>query len=198
MEAVMVVEVLSGHHRVRTRLSLRGGRRRGALHRRPQRGLRRGARRSVRRRGPCSDQRRRRGPRHGHRSREHQRHRDRRPATGTAGAGRARTAACFASASTRLRVRTAREVVAPEQADRGGSAGWSRGTELKVLAAGSAVSIAATVFEVWTSTTRSRESCRPRSSRRCSPCSVSRGCGSRCGRSRAGSPSASLGGALMR
>ena len=63
----------------------------------------------------------------------------------------------FRVGHTRLRVRTAREVVAPERADRGGSAWWSRGTELKALAAGSVMSIAATVFEVWTSTTQPRE-----------------------------------------
>ena len=63
----------------------------------------------------------------------------------------------FRVGHTRLRVRTAREVVAPERADRGGSAWWSRGTELKALAAGSVVSIAVTVFEVWTSTTQPRE-----------------------------------------
>jgi hypothetical protein len=63
----------------------------------------------------------------------------------------------FRVGHTRLRVRTAREVVVPERPDRGGSAGGSRGTELKVLAAGSVVSIAATLFEVWTSTTQPRE-----------------------------------------
>jgi len=63
----------------------------------------------------------------------------------------------FRVGHTRLRVRTAREVVAPERPDRGASSWVSRGTELKVLAAGSAVSIAATLFEVWTSTTQPRE-----------------------------------------
>jgi pSer/pThr/pTyr-binding forkhead associated (FHA) protein len=63
----------------------------------------------------------------------------------------------FRVGHTRLRVRTAREVVAPERPDRGESSWGSRGTELKVLAAGSAVSIAATLFEVWTSTTQPRE-----------------------------------------
>jgi pSer/pThr/pTyr-binding forkhead associated (FHA) protein len=63
----------------------------------------------------------------------------------------------FRVGHTRLRVRTAREVVAPERPDRGGSSWGSRGTELKALAAGSVVSIAATLFEVWTSTTQPRE-----------------------------------------
>jgi hypothetical protein len=63
----------------------------------------------------------------------------------------------FRVGHTRLRVRTARELVAPERPDRGGSTWGSRGTELKVLAAGSVASIAATVFEVWTSTTQPRE-----------------------------------------
>jgi pSer/pThr/pTyr-binding forkhead associated (FHA) protein len=63
----------------------------------------------------------------------------------------------FSVGHTRLRVRTAREAVAPERPDRGGSSWRSRGMELKVLAAGSAISIAATLFEVWTSTTQPRE-----------------------------------------
>ena len=58
---------------------------------------------------------------------------------------------------TRLRVRTAREVVAPERADRADSSWWSRGAGLNALAAGVVVSIAVTVFEVWTGTTQPRE-----------------------------------------
>jgi FHA domain len=63
----------------------------------------------------------------------------------------------FRVGHTRLRVRTAREVVAPERPDRSESSWWSRGAELKALAAGVVVSIAVTVFEVWTGTTQPRE-----------------------------------------
>ena len=63
----------------------------------------------------------------------------------------------FRVGHTRLRVRTAREVVAPERPDRSESSWWSRGAELKALAAGFVVSIAVTVFEVWTGTTQPRE-----------------------------------------
>jgi hypothetical protein len=156
MEAVMVVEVLSGHHRVRTRYRFAevGGEARctvgrsvacdvvlddpfvAAVH----------ARISVDAEGRVTVT-------------------DLESINGIEIAGRRRhggepaepDGGVFRVGHTRLRVRTAREVVAPERADRGGSAGWSRGTELKVLAAGSAVSIAATVFEVWTSTTQPRE-----------------------------------------
>ncbi|PYN18341.1 MAG: hypothetical protein DME05_01250 [Candidatus Rokuibacteriota bacterium] len=54
-------------------------------------------------------------------------------------------------------MRTAREVLAPEQADRGGPSRQARATELKMLAAGFVVSVAAIAFEVWTSTTQPRE-----------------------------------------
>ena len=63
----------------------------------------------------------------------------------------------FRVGRTRLRVRTAREVLAPEQADRGGPSRQARATELKMLAAGFVVSVAAIAFEVWTSTTQPRE-----------------------------------------
>ena len=58
---------------------------------------------------------------------------------------------------TRLRVRTEREVIAPEQLDRGAPSWQTRATERRVLAAGVAVSVAVTVFEVWTSTAQPRE-----------------------------------------
>ena len=63
----------------------------------------------------------------------------------------------FRVGRTRLRVRTTREVLAPEQADRGGPSRPARATELKMLAAGFVVSVAAIAFEVWTSTTQPRE-----------------------------------------
>ncbi|PYM75731.1 MAG: hypothetical protein DME03_10465 [Candidatus Rokuibacteriota bacterium] len=156
MEAVMVVEVLSGHHRVRTRYHFGavGGEARctvgrsvacdvvlddpfvAAVH----------ARISVDAEGRVTVT-------------------DLESINGIEIAGRRRhggepaelDGGVFRVGHTRLRVRTAREVVAPERADRGGSAWWSRGTELKALAAGSVVSIAVTVFEVWTSTTQPRE-----------------------------------------
>jgi len=156
MEAVMVVEVLSGHHRVRTRYHFGavGGEARctvgrsvacdvvlddpfvAAVH----------ARISVDTEGRVTVT-------------------DLESINGIEIAGRRRRGGepaeldggVFRVGHTRLRVRTAREVVAPERADRGGSAWWSRGTELKALAAGSVMSIAATVFEVWTSTTQPRE-----------------------------------------
>ena len=156
MEAVMVVEVLSGHHRVRTRYHFGavGGEARctvgrsvacdvvlddpfvAAVH----------ARISVDTEGRVTVT-------------------DLESINGIEIAGRRRhggepaelDGGVFRVGHTRLRVRTAREVVAPERADRGGSAWWSRGTELKALAAGSVVSIAVTVFEVWTSTTQPRE-----------------------------------------
>jgi pSer/pThr/pTyr-binding forkhead associated (FHA) protein len=58
---------------------------------------------------------------------------------------------------TRLRVRTAREVIPPEQVDRGRRSWPTPSAEGKVLAAGFCVSLAATVFAVWTSTERSRD-----------------------------------------
>jgi len=156
MEAVMVVEVLSGHHRVRTRhrFAAVGGEAHctvgrsvacdvvlddpfvAAVH----------ARISVDAEGRVTVT-------------------DLESINGIEIAGRRRRGGepaeldggVFRVGHTRLRVRTAREVVAPERADRGGSAWWSRGTELKALAAGSVMSIAATVFEVWTSTTQPRE-----------------------------------------
>jgi hypothetical protein len=63
----------------------------------------------------------------------------------------------FGVGRTRLRVRTAREVVAPERMNRGGWPGQARAAEQKVLAAAFAVSVAATVFEVWTNTAQPRE-----------------------------------------
>ncbi|PYN42573.1 MAG: hypothetical protein DMD95_16380 [Candidatus Rokuibacteriota bacterium] len=58
---------------------------------------------------------------------------------------------------TRLRVRTEREVIAPEQPDRGAPSWQARASEQRVLAAGVAASVAVTVFEVWTGTARPRE-----------------------------------------
>ena len=63
----------------------------------------------------------------------------------------------FRVGHTRLRVRTAREVIAAERADRSDTSWWSRGTGLNALAAGFVVSISVTVLEVWTSTTQPRE-----------------------------------------
>jgi FHA domain len=62
----------------------------------------------------------------------------------------------FRVGRTLLRVRTAREAVAPEQVD-GGPARPARLGEEKLLAAGFAVTIAAIVFDVWTDTARPRE-----------------------------------------
>jgi pSer/pThr/pTyr-binding forkhead associated (FHA) protein len=58
---------------------------------------------------------------------------------------------------TRLRVRTEHEVIAPEQLERGAPSWQTRASEQRVLAAGVAVSVAVTVFEVWTSTAQPRE-----------------------------------------
>jgi hypothetical protein len=58
---------------------------------------------------------------------------------------------------TRLRVRTEREVIAPEQLDRGAPSWQTRATERRVLAACVAASVAVTVFEVWTNTAQPRE-----------------------------------------
>jgi pSer/pThr/pTyr-binding forkhead associated (FHA) protein len=63
----------------------------------------------------------------------------------------------FRVGRTRLRVRTAHEVVAPERADRGETSWLSHGAELKALAAGFALSVAVSAFEVWTDTTQPRE-----------------------------------------
>ena len=63
----------------------------------------------------------------------------------------------FRVGRTRLRVRTGREILAPEQADRGEPLRQARAVELKVLAAGFVVSVGATAFEVWTSTTQPRD-----------------------------------------
>jgi len=63
----------------------------------------------------------------------------------------------FRVGRTRLRVRTAREVLAPEQADRGGPPRQARAAELKMLAAGFVMSLAAIAFEVWTNTAQPRE-----------------------------------------
>jgi len=58
---------------------------------------------------------------------------------------------------TRLRVRTAREVIPPERADRGRLAWPTFSAEGRALAAAFLVSLAATVFTVWTNTERSRD-----------------------------------------
>ena len=63
----------------------------------------------------------------------------------------------FRVGRTRLRVRTAREVVPPEQPNRDGRSWLARTTEQRVLAAGFAVTVAATVFGTWTSTQRPRD-----------------------------------------
>jgi hypothetical protein len=54
-------------------------------------------------------------------------------------------------------VRTEHEVIAPEQLERGAPSWQTRASEQRVLAAGVAVSVAVTVFEVWTSTAQPRE-----------------------------------------
>ncbi|HEY7647583.1 MAG TPA: FHA domain-containing protein [Methylomirabilota bacterium] len=58
---------------------------------------------------------------------------------------------------TRLRVRTAQEVIPPERVDRGRLSWPTPSAEGKVLGAGFSVSLAATVFAVWTNTERSRD-----------------------------------------
>jgi hypothetical protein len=63
----------------------------------------------------------------------------------------------FRVGRTRLRVRTAHEIVAPERADRGEARWLSRGAELQALAAGLTLTIAVTAFEVWTNTAQPRE-----------------------------------------
>lgn len=63
----------------------------------------------------------------------------------------------FRIGRTRLRVRTGHEVIPPEQADHGGRSQPTRAAEYQVLAAAFAVSIAASVFEVWTSTEQPRD-----------------------------------------
>jgi hypothetical protein len=63
----------------------------------------------------------------------------------------------FRVGRTSLRVRTTRDVIAPEQVDRGRSSWWTRATAQRVLAAGFALSVAATLFEVWTNIAQPRE-----------------------------------------
>jgi len=63
----------------------------------------------------------------------------------------------FRVGRTRLRVRTAREVVAPERVDRDGPSWRTRAAGPRVLAAAFGVSVAATAFEVWTNTAQPRE-----------------------------------------
>jgi hypothetical protein len=65
----------------------------------------------------------------------------------------------FRIGRTQLRVRTARDVIAPELVDpQAGVPAWlSRGIEQRVVAIGLAVSVAAIVFDVWTTVTRPRE-----------------------------------------
>lgn len=62
----------------------------------------------------------------------------------------------FGVGRTRLRVRTAREVIVPEVRDGRGPSGLSRAAEHKVLAAAFAASVAVSVFEVWTATAQPR------------------------------------------
>ena len=62
----------------------------------------------------------------------------------------------FGVGRTRLRVRTAREVIAPEEMDGRGPSWLSRVAEQKVLAAAFAAGVAVTVFEVWTATAQPR------------------------------------------
>jgi FHA domain-containing protein len=63
----------------------------------------------------------------------------------------------FGVGRTRLRVRTAREVIAPEETDARGPSWLSRAAEHKVLAVAFAASVAVSVFEVWTATAQPRE-----------------------------------------
>jgi hypothetical protein len=63
----------------------------------------------------------------------------------------------FRIGHTRVRVRTARETVPPERTDRSTSSWLPQGAETSVLAAGFTVGVLATVFEVWTGTTQPRE-----------------------------------------
>jgi hypothetical protein len=63
----------------------------------------------------------------------------------------------FGVGRTRLRVRTAREVIAPEERDGRGPSWLSRAAEHKVLAVAFAASVAVSVFEVWTATAQPRE-----------------------------------------
>ena len=58
---------------------------------------------------------------------------------------------------TRLRVRTAAEVLAPEQADASGASWLTQAAERKALAAAFALGIAVSVLEVWTTTEQPRE-----------------------------------------
>jgi pSer/pThr/pTyr-binding forkhead associated (FHA) protein len=63
----------------------------------------------------------------------------------------------FRIGRTRLHVRTAHDAIAPEQVDRGGLSWQTRAVEQRVLAAGLAVSVAVSVFEVWTNTAQPRD-----------------------------------------
>lgn len=63
----------------------------------------------------------------------------------------------FRVGRTRLRVRTAHEIVAPEQADGGGRPWLTPAAEQRALGAAFAVSVAVSAFEVWTRTARPRD-----------------------------------------
>ena len=63
----------------------------------------------------------------------------------------------FRVGRTRLRVRTAHEVLPAERADRGETSWLSLGAELRELEAGFGLSVAVNEFEVWTTTTQPRE-----------------------------------------
>jgi hypothetical protein len=63
----------------------------------------------------------------------------------------------FCIGRTRLRVRTAAEVIPPEQWDGAGPTWMPRATEQRILAAGFAASVAVTVFEIWTATAKPRD-----------------------------------------
>jgi hypothetical protein len=63
----------------------------------------------------------------------------------------------FRVGHTRLRVRTAAEMIPPEQVD-GGEPSWlPRATEQKILAGAFATGVAVTVFQVWTTTVKPRD-----------------------------------------
>jgi len=63
----------------------------------------------------------------------------------------------FGVGRTRLRVRTATEVIPPEQLDGAGTTWLPRATEQRILGAGFSASVAVTVFEVWTATAKPRD-----------------------------------------